>query len=115
MDANPSSKTNFFKLRVLHKSGLDEFRVSSYGLVFNHLEFQPSILHPGHVDPKFFSTLPDPDSKKILGSDDGSLDFMSENNVQFDLRKWMFCFVNDVLLDFLLEGKVTLRIITIRI
>ncbi|RIA84366.1 cytochrome P450 [Glomus cerebriforme] len=103
---NPSSKTNF-KFRSLYKPGLDEFGVSGYGVVFNHdynsWQFNRQFFTQVMLTPSF-SQLSLSQSQDFLKVIINYLNDISDKNITFDLRKWMFSFMTDTLLD-LFTGK----------
>ncbi|GBC05118.1 hypothetical protein RclHR1_06040009 [Rhizophagus clarus] len=98
---NPSSKTNF-KLRTLYKSGLDEFGVSGYGVVFNHdpnlWQFNRQFFIQAMLTPSF-GHLCLSQTQIFIKEITNYWNYISDNNINFDLRKWMFCFMTDILLD----------------
>ncbi|GBC32294.2 cytochrome P450 [Rhizophagus irregularis DAOM 181602=DAOM 197198] len=103
---NPSSKTNF-KLRNLYNPGLDEFAVSGYGIVFNHnfksWQFNRQFFNQAMLTPSF-SHLSLSQTQIFIKEITNYWNNISENNINFDLRKWMFSFMTDLLLD-LFIGK----------
>src|SRR4051794_2585857 len=103
---NPSSKTNF-KFRTLYKTGLDEFGISGYGVAFNHdynaWQFNRQFFTQALLTPSFsqFSLV---QSQKFLQETINCWNDLSDNNIEFGLRKWMFSFMMDLSLD-LFIGK----------
>jgi cytochrome P450 len=109
---NPSSKTNF-KLRSLYKAGLDEFGVSGYGVVFNHdydsWQFNRQFFTQAMLTPSFCQLSLSQSQNFINDLITNYWNNMSDNNIIFDLRKWMFCYLTDISLD-LFVGKRCLAI-----
>ena len=104
---NPSSKTNF-KMRNLGEFGLSEFGVSGYGVVFNHdyksWSFNRHFFTQVMLTPSFTQICLNK-TRQLAQEMTNRFNFMSENDVEFDLSKWIYCFMADVLFEVFVGRK----------